>query len=54
MNQSNAKLLTMTADEARNLHTEIYNLLTFLTTLATEAKNSNETVTIQVDGGRFK
>ena len=34
MNQTNAKLLTLNADEARNLHTEIYNLLASMTELS--------------------
>ena len=54
MNQTNAKLLTLNADEARNLHTEIYNLLASMTELSFNPQKPEEIIQINMDGGRFK
>ena len=54
MNQTNAKLLTLNADEARNLHTEIYNLLASMTELSFNPQNPEEIIQIKMDGGSFK
>jgi len=53
MNQANSKSLTMTADEARNLHLDIFALLAKITELQTSSKSSIDTVEIKVDGGSF-
>ena len=54
MNQTNAKLLTLNADEARNLHIEIYNLLASVADLSLNQQKIEEIVQIKVDGGSFK
>ena len=53
MNQSNSKILTLNADEARSLHAEIYDLMA---TIAELSKNTSteDTVVISMDGGGFK
>lgn len=51
MNQGGSRVLTLTADEARNLHTEIYNLLALTAELA---KPDAQTITVAMDGGGFK
>lgn len=54
MNQTNAKLLTLNADEARNLHTEIYNLLASMTEMSFNPQKPEEIIQINMDGGSFK
>jgi hypothetical protein len=51
MNQGGLRVLTLTADEARNLHTEIYNLLALTAKLA---NTDAPIVTVTMDGGGFK
>jgi len=53
MNQSNGKLLTLNAEEARSLHAEIYDLMATISQLS---KNStvDDVVVINMDGGSFK
>ena len=53
MNQSNGKLITLNAQEARNLHTEIYDLLSSQLVASTDT-SAQSTVTVVVDGGTFK
>jgi hypothetical protein len=52
MNQSNGKILTLNAEEARSLHAEIYDLMA---TIAQLSKNVDSTpvVTVVSDGGKF-
>lgn len=52
MNQTNAKQLVLSADEARNLHTDIYALLANIAEL--KASGGIEIAQISMDGGRFK
>lgn len=54
MNQTNTKFLTLNADEARNLHTEVYNLLASLADLSLNHQKTEEIVQIKMDGGSFK
>jgi hypothetical protein len=51
LNQGGSRVLTLTADEARSLHAEIYNLLALTAELA---KPEAQTVTVAMDGGGFK
>lgn len=53
MNQANAKILTLNAEEARSLHAEIYDLMATISQLS---KNStvDDVVVINMDGGSFK
>jgi hypothetical protein len=53
MNQANAKILTLNAEEARSLHAEIYDLMATIASLSV-ATDSNTTVEIHMDGGGFK
>jgi hypothetical protein len=53
MNQANAKILTLNAEEARSLHAEIYDLMAIIATLSS-ATDNNATVEIRMDGGGFK
>lgn len=50
MNQINSKQMTLSADEARNLHSDIYTLLA---TIA-ELKGGESSVQVAMDGGTFK
>jgi hypothetical protein len=56
MNQTNAKDLTLTALEARNLHNDIFDLLTQIQALTEvkQAQNEQDVVNIQMDGGGFR
>jgi len=54
MNQSNSKLLTLNADEARNLHAEIYSLLTITAEQAKHTPVNENIFQINMDGGGFK
>jgi len=52
MDQTQSKRLTLSAEDARSLHTEIFALLARITDL-TETKNETETVSVAMDGGSF-
>ena len=58
MNQTRAKDLTMSADDARNLHTEVFSLLaqiSFLSNKANELQQEDKsTIEVQLDGGAWK
>jgi hypothetical protein len=54
MNQSNGKILTLNAQEARNLHAEIYELLATISGLSKNNENSVIKTDISMDGGGFK
>lgn len=55
MNQLQKKDLTLTAAEARNLQSEIFELLTQITELSTKpSESSGDVITINMDGGGFK
>lgn len=55
MNQTNSKQLILTSEEARNLHTDIFNLLASLTSTSNKP---SEPINIDwpssLDGGGFK
>jgi hypothetical protein len=53
MNQTNARILTLNAEEARNLHTEIYDLMAKIASLTTASENQSA-VQVNMDGGGFK
>lgn len=59
MNQTNGKNLTMTANEARNLQADIFELLTHCSALSqtlqsvNKAGNSTEITEMKLDGGGF-
>jgi hypothetical protein len=57
MNQTNSKQLVLSADEARNLHTDIFSLLNNLSEVvaAQSAQNTKEKplTSMSLDGGAF-
>ena len=56
MNQTGSKTLSLSGDEARNLHTEIFDLLARLAeydSMANEIGPSNEVIQISLDGSKF-
>lgn len=55
LNQTNSKSLTMTVDEARNLQSDIFDLLSKITELTDENSKVSqpETLEIKLDGGTF-
>jgi hypothetical protein len=53
MNQANAKILTLNAQEARNLQAEIYELMAIITSL-TKPQEQPTTNVVSMDGGGFK
>ena len=55
MNQTRSKDLTMSADEARNLHSEVFGLLAQIADLSarTNEDSGEEVVVINMDAGRF-
>lgn len=54
MNQTGSKQLALTADEARNLHADIFNLLTHVAESQSSTQSQNNSATINsLDGGGF-
>jgi hypothetical protein len=54
MNQSNARELTLSAVEARNIHSDIFELLTKINELtAIKKENDSAVVSVDFDGGNF-
>jgi hypothetical protein len=55
MNQTNSKQLVLSAEEARNLHADIFALLANITELQTQPDSPVvEATQISLDGGGFK
>ena len=52
MNQTNSKRLTMSAEDARNLHTEIFAMLARIAEL-TDTQESTQLTSVTADGGKF-
>jgi hypothetical protein len=52
MNQSGSKQLQLSAEEARNLHADIFNLLANLAELQ-NVPDSEPTTNVSLDGGGF-
>lgn len=53
MNQTNSKRITMSAEDARNLHSEIFAMLARIAELTEEKAESTQPVSITMDGGSF-
>jgi hypothetical protein len=53
MNQANAKILTLTAEEARSLHAEIYDLMATIAKLNQIKETATATGSVSMDGGGF-
>jgi len=54
MNQSNGKILTLNAQEARSLHAEIYDLMATIASLSKATSSTSGASNINMDGGSFK
>jgi hypothetical protein len=54
MNQSGSKQLSLSADEARNLHADIFVLLTNVAELQLPQRTPETNNSISLDGGGFK
>lgn len=56
MNQTNSKDLILSANEARNLHSDLFDLLNHCATLSQQSNTNgpNEVITLGMDGGGFK
>lgn len=53
MNQTGSKQLIMTADEARNLHADIYSLMNIIAEMQNKTGQTEQVNQISMDGGRF-
>jgi hypothetical protein len=55
MNQTNAKELVLSALEARNIHSELFDLLTKINDLTAikQAEETDTVVSVEFDGGNF-
>lgn len=53
MNQTGSKQISLTVDEARNLHADIFSLLANIAELQSNNKETAETFNISFDGGGF-
>jgi hypothetical protein len=55
MNQSNSKQLILSAQEARDIQAELFEILNFLAVMARKhaAGNQDTDVTVKMDGGVF-
>lgn len=55
MNQANKKEIIMTAQDARNLHADIFVLLSRISDLSTKLQEKSEesNVEVKLDGGAF-
>jgi hypothetical protein len=52
MNQTGSKQLALSADEARNLHADIFNLLANIAELQIQPESA-QTTAVSFDGGSF-
>jgi hypothetical protein len=53
MNQTGGKQLSLSAEEARSLHADIFNLLANIAELQSQPESSQSSTTISLDGGGF-
>jgi hypothetical protein len=53
MNQANGRVLTLTVEEARSLHAEIYDLMATIADLSKQSAQPAIT-NVSMDGGTFK
>lgn len=57
MNQSGGRQVTLTAQEARSLQSDIYDLLTLCASLTKQLQQAQPTaqvISVSIDGGGFK
>lgn len=53
MNQTNGKVIMLTAQEARSLHQDIFSLLANMAEITSQAPEKAEIMQINMDGGGF-
>lgn len=53
MNQTNSRQLVLSADEARNLHSDIFALLNNLSEIVSTPVNREQASSVSLDGGSF-
>jgi hypothetical protein len=54
LNQTNSKQIVLSAQEARNLHTELFDLLNHFSTLNhIKTAPEDKVITVEMDGGGF-
>lgn len=56
MNQTRSKDVIFTADDARNLHTEVFGLLSQIADLSAkldQTQSNNQVTVVEMDGGKF-
>lgn len=54
MNQTGKQNLSLTAQEARNLHSDIFDLLAYCTRLSKQTiSDPNSTANVSMDGGKW-
>ena len=54
LNQTNSKRLTVSAEDARNLHSEIFAMLARIAELTEKKEESVQPINVTMDGGSFK
>jgi len=54
MNQTQSKQLILSAQEARNLHTDLFALLAHIAELSNQPQSEPQITQIGMDGGGFK
>jgi hypothetical protein len=54
MSQTNSRDLTMSAQDARSLQADIFNLMTIVVELSAKLSKEDGVVQISLDGGAFK
>lgn len=52
MSQTNGREISMSAQDARNLQADIFNLMTLVVELNAKVK-SDDVIQVQLDGGKF-
>ena len=53
MNQTQSKQIILTAQEARNLHSDLFALLTHIAELSDKPVETTEVTQLGMDGGKF-
>lgn len=53
MNQTNSRQLCLTADEARSLHSDIYNMLSTIVEQTQTKNEGTQDIAGDLDGGKF-
>lgn len=54
LNQSHGKNIVLTAQEARGLHNDIYDLMATIAAMAKDNTSNAEVISVGMDGGSFK